>query len=140
MLWLAAALAQGPGTSVSPVDAASSSIVGYVLSYGPVGIVALALGWLLFRGWRLISPSGETAIRGSARADLIAAQDRMIRERDAERDRILGEKHEAERQRDEAMRLAQDQLIPLLLSFTSATQSLLPLLQNLISQRGGGSP
>jgi len=125
VLWLhVAALASA---SVTPVDAASDSIVGYVLGFGPLGIIALALGWLLFRGWRLISPAGEAAMRDAARtesrADLVA-----------ERDRLLAEKQQAENQRDEAMQVARDQLTPLLISFTSSTQALLPLLQNLVGQ------
>jgi len=138
VLWLYV-LAQGAPTSVTPVDAASNSIVGYILGYGPLGVIALALAWLTFKGWRLVSPAELTAIREAARnesrADLLA-----------ERDRILTEKQQAEDQRDEALTVARDQLAPLLTSFTAATSALLPILQEIIRdsparrRRGGPGP
>jgi hypothetical protein len=115
-------------SSATPVDAAASSITGYVLGYGPLGIAAVVMSWLFLKGWRLVSPSRETAIRDSARtegrADLLK-----------ELERVIGEKNHAEEQRDAAMKVAQDQLLPLLLNFTAATESLLPLLRELISHR-----
>ena len=76
MTWLAFTLShQALGSSVTPVDAATGSIVGYVLGYGPLGIAALALAYLLFRGWRLLSPTREAELRAAARdegrADLL---------------------------------------------------------------------
>jgi hypothetical protein len=128
LLWLAVT---GPGTSVTPIDTASDSITGYILGFGPLGIIALALAWLLFRGWRLVSPEGAATIRAEGRADLIA-----------ERDRLLDEKHAAERERDEASKVARD-LAPLLSSFIASTGALIPILQGIIATgrgRGGGTP
>ena len=120
MTWLAA---------VTPVDQATSSFISYIVSFGAIGIFALLAGWLLLRGWRLMSPAELEKIREDARnegrADLLA-----------ERDRVIGEKHTAEQQRDEAMQVATSQLVPLLVSFTAATQALLPLLQRLVAQPG----
>lgn len=139
MLWLAITLSQGPGTSLTPIDSATDSILGYLLGYGPIGIIALALGWLIFKGWRLISPVGEAQIRDAARnesrADLLA-----------ERDRLLTEKQQAEDQRDEALTIARDQLTPLLQSFVATTSVLVPILQEIIRdaparrRRGGAGP
>lgn len=128
MLWLppdAIVLA----ASVSPIDSAGSSVVGYVLGFGPLGLVALALAWLLFRGYRLVPPGFEATTRDAARAD---ARADLI----AERDRIIAEKQQVEEQRDDAMQVARDQLMPLLVSFTATTQALLPLLQSMVSQGG----
>jgi hypothetical protein len=112
------------GSSVGPIDNAASSIVGYILSYGPLGIVVLAFAF------RFIVPRGTVdEARKEARTDLIA-----------ERDRLLEEKRDAEDQRDEALKVAREQVIPLLINFTSATQSLLPLLQGLITQHERNPP
>lgn len=133
MLWLHY-LAQGVPGDATPVDSATASLVSYIVSWGVLGIFALLAGWLLLRGWRLVSPAEVAAMREAARtearADLIP-----------ERDRALTEKQQAEDQRDAAMQVARDQLTPLLISFTAATQALLPLLQGLVGQgRGGGGP
>ena len=124
--WLALALTQGPGTAVTPVDAGTSSIVGYVLGYGPLGLIALALAYLMFRGWRLVPPSWEPGIRTTARAEARADLER-------ENARIITE-------RDDALKVAQ-QMIPLLTQFTATTAALIPLLQELVrnqERRNGG--
>ena len=125
MQWLAFALT-GPGTSVTPVDAATSSITGYLLGFGPLGIIALAVSWLLYKGWRLMSPAREAVITESARAQARADLER-------ENARIIAE-------RDDAMKVAQ-QMIPLLAQFTATTTALIPLLQELVrnqERRNGG--
>lgn len=53
----------------------------------------------------------------------------------AENARLVEEKHAAEQQRDEAMKLAQSQIVPLLSSFVGTTSALLPLLQDLVAMR-----
>jgi hypothetical protein len=130
VLWLHY-VAQGP-SSVSPLDTATDSLIGEIASYGLLGILTLAVCFLWYRGWRLVPPGFETTVRDAARMD---ARADLI----AERDRAIAEKHTAEQQRDEAMTVASSQLVPLLLSFTSATQALLPLLQALVGQ-GGKQP
>lgn len=113
-------LASG-GSSVSPVGAAASDIVTYVLGYGVLG-VAVVLFVL-----RIIVPrSVVDEAREQARRDLVK-----------ENERLIAEKVKAEEQRDEALKVARDQLVPLLLSFTAATNSLLPLLQDVVNTREG---
>jgi hypothetical protein len=107
VLWLAFVLQGGPA-SVTPVDSAASSIVGYITGFGALGIAALALasGWLVPKG---------TA------------------------DRLIKEKQQAEEQRDEALKIATHELVPLLTSFTATTSALIPLLQEVVrNQEGGG--
>lgn len=128
MLWLHYLAAEGP-SSVTPIDSASESVLGYLFSYGPLGIIAVAIAYLLFRGYRLVPPGFEATTRDAARAD---ARADLI----AERDRVLTALHAAEEQRDDAMAVARDQLLPLLLNFTATTQALLPILQGMVAQAG----
>jgi hypothetical protein len=102
-------------TAVSPVGNVSGDAVSYLLGFGPlgVGVVLFGLGYIVPR----------TAV-ASARADLIAENQRLVAERD-----------HAAAQRDEALKFAQENLVPLLVQFTAATASLLPILQDLTRQR-----
>jgi hypothetical protein len=111
--------------SVTPVGAATGSLVDYLLGFGPLGIGCLALSWVLYRGLLLPkSAVGEAVTAG--RADLLR-----------ELDRTLADKLRAEEQRDAALKIAQEQLVPMLVSFTATAQSLIPLLQALVA--GGES-
>lgn len=102
--------------SVTPVGTAAGDITTYILGFGPLGVavVLFALGFIVPK------PVMERTVAAS-REDLIK-----------ENERLLAEKKEVEAQRDELQKLATDQLVPMLVSFTSATQSLLPLLQDLV--------
>jgi hypothetical protein len=131
MQWLAFTLSQGPGTSVSPVDAATTSITGYVLGFGPLGVIALAMAYLIFKGWRLMSPAREAEILSTARAEARADLEKELARE------ITGKTH-AEDQRDEALRIAQTQIAPLLLQFNGTVAALLPLLQELVRRRENG--
>lgn len=113
--------------SISPIDSASESVVGYLLSYGPLGIIAVAIAYLLFRGYRLVPPGFESTVRDAARAD---ARADLI----GERDRVITEKQQAEDQRDEALTVARDQMAPLLSSFVATTGALVPILQEIIRE------
>lgn len=122
MLWLALTASQNP-TSVTPIDAAATSIIGYIASFGVLGYVTLALVF----GWLKPGRAAERE-RTQARADL-----------EAELARVLAEKKEAEQQRDDALKFARDDLVPILTSFNATTTALIPLLQELVrSQEGGG--
>jgi len=114
--WLAA-------SNVSPLTSASGDIVSYIVSYGPLGIIALALAWVLYKGWQVVSPARLAAIRDDARADLVA-----------ENKRLIDEKHAAEQVRDEALRMANDQIVPVLASFNATMSALLPVLQDLVAR------
>lgn len=105
--------------AVTPVGEATGDIVTYILGYGVLGIVALAFAF------RFIVPrSALQEARETARADLLR-----------ENERILAEKKVAEEQRDEALKLAQTQIVPLLTTFTATTSALIPLLQELTRSR-----
>ena len=129
MPWFVSLALDAPAT---PADQATSTVTGLLLGYGPLGIVALAMAYLMFKGWRLVPPDkeaeGREAARAEARADLLE-----------ERARVLQEKTRIEAERDEALKFTQAQLVPLLVQFTSATGALIPLLQELVRHREGGS-
>jgi hypothetical protein len=108
-------------TAVSPVGGATSSIVDYILNYGVLG-VAVVLFVL-----RIVVPrSAVDDAKAQARSDLLD-----------ENHRLIDEKRRAEEQRDEALRVARDQMVPLLSQFTAATGSLMPILQELVRDREG---
>jgi hypothetical protein len=113
--------------NVAPIDSATGSIVGYILNYGVLGVVALALAFRF-----LVPRSAIEEARDQARGDL-----------EKELGRVLAEKTRIEEERDEALKVAQVQLVPLLVQFTATTSALIPLLQELVrSQEGrrrGGS-
>jgi hypothetical protein len=107
--------------NVTPVDTATGSVTGYVLNYGILGIVALAFAF------RFVVPrSALENARIEARADL-----------ERENARLVEEKVKAEEQRDDALRMAREQLVPVLTTFTGTTAALLPLLQALVGRREG---
>lgn len=105
--------------SVTPLGSVTGDAVSYLLSFGAIGI-----GVVLFGLGFIVPRSTMTTAVASARADLVA-----------ENARIIAEKEQIAEQRDEALKLATDQLVPMLVSFTAATQSLLPLLQELVRTR-----
>ena len=100
---------------VSPVDSA----VGYIFNYGVLGIVVVAFAF------RFIVPrSAVEDARIQARADLARENERLIRE-----------KAHAEEQRDDALKVARDQVAPLLIQFNATVTALIPLLQELVARR-----
>lgn len=123
MTWLIVIASQALGSSVTPLDAATGSIVGYILGYGPIGIIALAFAF------RFIVPrSAVDEAKEQARRDLVE-----------ENKRLIAEKAHAEEQRDDALKLAQVELVPVLVQFTATTTALIPLLQEIVrTQEGRG--
>lgn len=93
------------------------------LNYGVLGLLVLAI----FFGWVWARPSVEKVL-----AEKDASIDRLV----AERDRLLTEKGRAEEQRDAAIAIAQDRIVPLLTTFVSTTQTLIPLLQEIVREGG----
>jgi len=65
----------------------------------------------------------------AARADLVAENIRLIAEKQAD-----------EEQRDEALKLARDQVVPLLTTFNASVASRLPILQDVVRQQEEGGP
>ena len=114
-MWLTILLTTMPGSEVTPIGQATGDLVSYILGYGVLGVVAIAFAF------RYIVPRGAVE---AARADLIA-----------ELERVREEKAHAEEQRDEALKIAQTQLVPLLASFTATSSALLPLLQEVVRYR-----
>lgn len=103
-------------------DGLPSEIAPY-LNYGVLGLVVLGL---IF-GWLWAKPAVER---------LLAERDQQIERLAAERDRLIAEKSKAEEQRDVAIAIAQDKLVPLLVEFTSVMQTLIPLLQRIVREGG----
>jgi hypothetical protein len=108
-------------TNVTPISTITGDLVSYILGYGVLGIVALALAFRF-----LVPAKALDQMRETARADLVE-----------ENRRLLARAEKAEAQRDDALRIAQDQLIPLLTSFTVTSQALIPLLQGLVRDQEG---
>lgn len=106
-------------TSVTPIGNVTGDTISYILSFGPlgVGIVLFGLGYI-------VPKTVMASAVASSRADLVA-----------ENARLIEEKHEAEQQRDAALKIAQEQVVPLLTSFVGTTSALLPLLQELVAMR-----
>lgn len=124
MPWHLLLLAAADNSS-DPLTAA----IGQVLSYGVLGIVALAFAF------RFIVPrSAVEDARKESRADLLKDVERLERQVEQER----ADKRAVEEQRDEALKFTQANLVPLLVNFTSATGALIPLLQELVRHREGG--
>ena len=90
-----------------------SGLIAGILSTGGVGIafafVLVLAGWLWTKH----------------------AVDEIKRERDKAETRA----EHAEAQRDEALKIAQEKMLPLLAAFTTATDALLPLLQWQVRER-----
>jgi len=109
-------------TSVTPIGTASGDIVSYILGYGVCGIavVLFALGYIVPK------PVKDSAV-AAARADVVA-----------ENERLRAALTRAEEQRDEALKIAQTQLVPLLSQFTATSSGLIPLLQELVRSREVG--
>lgn len=112
-------LADGPSSDSSIVSAAVQTILGY----GVLGVVALVLAWIVWRG-KFLPQERVDQLIAAGRADL-------LRELDSVRADLL----KTQEQRDAAMKMATDQLVPLLTSFVATSQSLIPLLQELVRNR-----
>ena len=92
-----------------------------------MGLVALVLAWVLFKGLFTLTSKAE-----KDKADAIeAARADLLRENE----RLLARAEKAENQRDEALRIAQTQLVPLVTSFMTTSGAMLPLLQDLVAMR-----
>jgi hypothetical protein len=107
-----------------PVDAATSSLVNYILGYGILGVAVLA-----FMVGLIVPRKALSDARKEAREDLERENGRLI-----EQNRILAE------QRDDAVKIAQTQVVPLLTSFNATMTALLPLLQRLVAEQEAYGP
>lgn len=97
-------------------------ILYYLLNYGVLAIVVIGIAF----GFVVPKPSVDKQVV-DASAAVQAAQD--------ERDRALADKVKAEAQRDEAMQIAQEKIVPLLTTFVATVQTLLPILQSMAQRQ-----
>lgn len=112
-------LAEGPAGGSDVLGTAAQTVLGY----GVVGAVALVLAWIVYKG-KFTPQERVDELVAASRADL-------LRELESVRADLL----KTQEQRDSAMRMATDQLVPLLTSFVATSQSLIPLLQELVRNR-----
>ncbi len=106
-----------------PVTGGGAELLAPFLGYGVVGVLVIVLAWVLWKGSFVRSSDADKRVI-EARADLLREIE-LVRE----------EKQKAEDQRDAALKVAQEQLVPLLTSFVATSQSLIPLLQELVRNR-----
>lgn len=123
-------LAEGSGAT----DVVTAA-VQQVLGYGILGLAVLVLGWVFYKGTFTRTATAEANLV-QARAAWDAECKRMTDAHAAEISRLTAALDKAETQRDAAMTLVTSQLFPLVSAFTSSTNSLLPVLQQLLA-RGG---
>lgn len=136
MQWLVAAVPHvlAPGAlaaSITPVGSAADSLTTYILGFGPLGIIALALAWAQYKGLFTTTKAADKARNEAvslARADLVR-----------ENERLLARAEKAEEQRDEALKVSQEQIVPLLSQFVGTTSALLPVLQQIVARGGVGN-
>jgi len=93
------------------------------LNYGTLGLVLIGI----FMGLIWVKPAVDRVL-----AEKDAGIDRLI----AERDRLIEERDQAEEQAAAAIAIAQEKLVPLLVTFTSVAQTLIPLLQEIVREGG----
>jgi hypothetical protein len=103
----------------------AANLLQLITSLLNLGVLGVA--FYLFVGGRLHS-SGELERMEQER-------DRTLRRVEQERDRAIADRRSAEAQRDVAMKIAQEQLMPLLSNFITTTSVLTPLLQELVRFR-----
>lgn len=126
-----------------PVGNASSDIVDYVLSYGPLGLGLVAIiSKVLVPFWVM---KDERVAHAAELARMKEDWEAKQADWDAERQRLIADKERAEvrvteaiRDKDEALRLVTDKAIPMLTMFTATAQSLIPLLQGQVQESRRG--
>lgn len=98
------------------------------LNYGVLGLIVLGA----ITGMIWFKPTVDRML--TSKDEVLAAKDEAIARLVEERDRLITERNEAEDQAAEAISIAQDKLVPLLVTFTSITQTLIPLLQEIVRE------
>ncbi len=121
----------GPGgipvylaVSVIPVDEFQGSIMGYLISVGgPLAIAAIVFGWVILKGLLVTATQPDKDVERPTALIL------------AENARLIARAEEAEAQRDEMLKTAVEQQVPVMLQFSNTTSALLPLLQDMIRRQ-----
>lgn len=106
-----------------------SDVMPY-LNYGVLGL--LVIGAITGLIW--FKPTVDRML--SSKDEVLAAKDESIARLERERDRLITERDGAEEQRDAAIAVAQEKVVPLLVTFVSTTQTLIPLLQEIVRESG----
>jgi hypothetical protein len=106
---------------VTPVDGATTSLVQYIVSFGVLGVVAVAFAF----GFIVPRKTVDRA-RDEARGDLLKENERL----DAAWKELQGKHAELEE-------FVRAQLVPAVVQFTAVAQSLIPLLQAQIERSRG---
>lgn len=114
--WTPAAPFLTEGTPASGSDILSA-VTQQFLGYGVVGCLALALAWIVYKG-KFVPREQVDALVAAGRADLLR-----------ENEQLRADLTKAQEQVAENLRFAKEDLTPILFQFTSATTSLLPILQ-----------
>jgi hypothetical protein len=135
------AIAAG-GPASTPIGSASGDLVSYILGYGVLGIGVLAIMFrLLVPYWVMKESRDQAEARYQEAKTFWENQMRDARaDWEAQLGRVLQEKQHAMDQRDAAMSLAQDRIVPLLTSFVAVSESLIPFMQSQVRDRGRGTP
>ena len=115
------------GLTAAANDQGLSAEITPYLNYGVLGLLVLAI----FFGWVWPRPSVDR---------VVAEKDASIQRLTAERDRLIEERKRAEEQRDAALAIAQDKIVPLLTSFVSTSGTLIPLLQEIVREGADDRP
>lgn len=123
-------LAAGEPVTTDPLMSAA----GQFLSYGVVGAVAIVVCFVLYRGTFTRSDEAKARIAAAladadkrvteARADLLA-----------ENERLRVQLAKTEQQRDDLSNFIRDKMTPLLQQFVTATNLLLPVMQDAVGRR-----
>lgn len=124
--WAAAVplLAADTTGGADPISAATQTVLGF----GVLGVVALALAYITWKG-SFVPAKRVDELVVAGRADLLR-----------ELEQLRAEKAKVDGQLAEALRFARDDLTPILFQFTSATSSLLPILQQMVYRQQAESP
>lgn len=119
--------------AVSPLDAAQGDIVSYVLGFGPLGVIALALGWVLYRGTFTRTSAHDAEVR-QLREDHAAETARREAAHATEIAALRADRQKSDDARDAAVKMITDTMFPLVSAFNTSIGSLMPILQRLVSQ------
>jgi len=123
-LWIAYLAGAASASPVSVTEVAS-----FILSAFNLGMA----GWMCWQFFqnKLHSDGEMERVRAEAALAVERARADLLRENE----RLIAEKSEAIAKADAALGMAQERLVPLLTSFVATSQSLIPLLQELVRNR-----
>lgn len=110
-------------------DGLSQGVAPY-LNYGVLGL--LVIGAITGLIW--FKPTVDRML--ASKDEVLLAKDENIRDLKQERDRLISERDNAEAQRDAAIAIAQEKLVPLLVTFVDTTQTLIPMLRDIVVREG----